>query len=771
MQSKSGTVNPQRLKGWIFDVYPSDIGEVTVWVIRENGERARLTDKFQPKIYVSGKQNEIDSLVCRFFSNRDIASWSFAFKYAHPVDREKSKVVEITLKDYRQTPGFTRNVLKMGDYLRYGVHNADLHGDRAYLFSHDLFPLAFVEVEQGEAGLRYTLLDSVESVDYTVPPLRTMKFYVEIAKKGKIANLEDPIDLIIVAQAGKRITIDAGDEAEKLLRLVEVVKDFDPDIILTAGGDSHLFNYLLRRATVNEVLDRFVLSRDNVLSAPKTTGGRTFFSYGRTFYRAPTMRLFGRVHIDECNTFILNEAEFEGLIEIARTCRMPLHTASRSSIGSSMSSLQLYQAVKDDVLIPRNKSMPEAFKSAYELLVGDRGGFVYEPVMGIHDAVGEVDFASMYPSLMVQNNISVETVLCPCCPDSRLRIPELNYNICEKREGIVPKALKIILKKRLRYKELREETQDPKLKEIYDRRQAALKWILVTCFGYLGYRNAKFGTVDGHIGVCAFGRDAFLKAARMAENRGFTVLHGIVDSLWLKKEASTIHEYNSLCKEISKEIGVPLNFEGRYKWIVFLPSKIHPRIGVLNRYYGVMENGKIKVRGIEIRRRDTPIFVYNAQMEMINVLATAGNSSEFMEKIPEALKVVRDYRKKLLDGEVPIWDLIVTKHLSKHPKKYKQRVSQVIAAEQLIKEGADVHAGKNIRFLFTDAENKRYEYRVKAEQLIEQGVNADMKKYLFLLYASAASLLGSAGFTPKSVYEAVRGYKHKSLTEYSASKK
>ena len=110
------------------------------------------------------------------------------------------------------------------------------------------------------------------------------------------------------------------------------------------------------------------------------------------------MRLFGRIHIDENNTFILNESSFQGLFEIARTCRVPLHTASRSSIGSSMSSLQFYQALKDDILLPRNKSIPEAFKSAYELLVGDRGGFVYEPIVGIHDGIGEVDFSSMYPS-------------------------------------------------------------------------------------------------------------------------------------------------------------------------------------------------------------------------------------------------------------------------------------------------------------------------------------------------------------------------------------
>jgi DNA polymerase elongation subunit (family B) len=765
MQSDKPT-DPKRVRGWILDVYSSAPGEVAVWIIGEDGERVRLTDEFEPKIYVSGKEEDIERLASRFFSSKAIASWSFTYKLAHVTDAEKSKVLEIILKDCRMIPSFTRNILEMGDFLQYEVYNCDLQEDQAYLFHNDIFPLARVEVNFEDTKLRYVLLDSVESVDYAIPPLRTMKLSVEVAKKDKIANLRDPIEKIQVIQANQQTDIDSGQEGEKLLQLAQTVKEFDPDVILTAGGDSHLFPYLIRRAIINNVLDRFILSRDEVPFATRNVHGRTFFSYGRTFYRPPSRRLFGRIHVDENNTFILSECGFEGLIEIARTCRTPLQKASRSSIGSSMSSLQFYQAIKDDVLIPRNKSIPETFKSAYGLLVGDRGGFVYEPHVGIHDLVGEVDFASMYPSLMAKSNISAETVLCKCCPDSHLRIPELDYHICKKRTGIVPKTLRLILAKRLKYKQLKEETQDPVLKEVYDKRQAALKWILVTCFGYLGYRNAKFGTVDGHMGVCAFGRDAFLKAARMAENRGFTVIHGIVDSLWLKKNGATICEYANLCKEISKEIGVSLNFEGRYRWIAFLPSKTHPRIGVLNRYYGVMESGEVKVRGLEVRRRDTSRFVYDAQMKMIEALSSANNSKEFYRKIPDALKVVKDYRQKLLNGEVTIWDLIVTKHLSKHPKKYKQRVSQVIAAEQLMKEGAEIHAGKNIRFLFTNAEDKRHERRVIAEQLIEKNANPDAKKYLLLLYAAAASLLSPAGYTPKGVYDAVRGHLQEKLGLY-----
>lgn len=764
MQSSRSLPNPNHARGWILDVYPSALGEFAVWIIAENGERLRLTDSFKPKIYISGKEDSLERLAGQFLYDGAVVSWDFVQRYAKATDSEESKVLEVTLKDCRTSPSFTRRVLKSGRYLQFHVFNCDVKHEQLYFYNRGIFPLAFVEVESENAHLKYNVLDSAERVDYAIPPLRISKIEVEVAKQGKIAKINDPIGKMTVSQGTDRVIIDLGDEKDKLLRLVRTVKEFDPDIIVTKGGDSYLFAYLVRRAVINGVLDKLVLGREDAPLVAKNVRGKTLFSYGRTYYRAPMRRLYGRVHVDEKNTFILAECGLDGLFEIARTCRVSLHTAARSSIGSSMSSIQFYQAIKDDVLIPRNKSIPEAFKSTLELLVGDRGGFVYEPEVGVHDDVGEVDFAAMYPTVMVNNNISAETVLCKCCPDSKLRIPELGYNICEKKVGIVPKALKPVIAKRLLYKKLKSETKDERLREIYDNRQTALKWILVTCFGYLGYRNARFGTVDGHIGVCAFGREAFLKASRISEEKGFRIIHGIVDSLWLKKKGATNEEHQELCKEICEETKIPLSFEGRYNWIVFLPSKMHPNVGVLNRYYGAMEGGKIKVRGLEVRRRDTPPFVCDAQTRMLEVLAEAKNSKQFLEKIPDALKVLREYREKLLAGEVSIWDLMITKHLSKDPKRYKHMVSQVIAAKQLMKEGAEVAAGKNVKFLFTSAENKRYERRVMAEELVEKNTNSDVKKYLLLLYASAASMFSPFGYTAETIYDEVRGHRQIRLT-------
>ena len=91
-----------------------------------------------------------------------------------------------------------------------------------------------------------------------------------------------------------------------------------------------------------------------------------------------------------------------------------------------------------------------------------------------------------------------------------------------------------MLEKRLLYKKLKDSIQNHTLKEKYNSRQSTLKWILVTSFGYLGFNNAKFGRIDAHIAVCAYDRQILFHVIRTAERRGFRILHGIVDSVWMQ---------------------------------------------------------------------------------------------------------------------------------------------------------------------------------------------------------------------------------------------
>ncbi len=98
--------------------------------------------------------------------------------------------------------------------------------------------------------------------------------------------------------------------------------------------------------------------------------------------------------------------------------------------------------------------------------------------------------------------------------------------------------------------------------------------------------------------------------------RGFEVVHGIVDSLWVKKPGATESDFEELRREIQAAIGLPLAFDGIYRWVAFLPSRMHEDVPVLNRYFGIFEDGSMKVRGIELRRRDAVRVVTDCQSEL-----------------------------------------------------------------------------------------------------------------------------------------------------------
>ena len=140
------------------------------------------------------------------------------------------------------------------------------------------------------------------------------------------------------------------------------------------------------------------------------------------------------------------------------------------------------------------------------------------------------------------------------------------------------------------------------------------------------------------------------------------------------------------------------------------------------------------------------------------------SSKSSLNKTLKAAIMLRSCRT--ISARGALLDLIVTKRLSKNLDSYTQKVNQVIAAEQLLKEGVEVSAGKTVRFLFTSAKNKRYERGVRAEELIEEKTHSDVRRYLLLLYSAASNILSPFGYSAKDIYDAVRGYQRLKLTAF-----
>jgi len=516
------------LSGWLFDCYAL-ADKLVFWIKQHNGTTVRLEDTtWSASIYVAS--DDKSDLYSILNTNDEkiislIKDHEFISRYEKITDCRKHEILKLTLSDPTKAPILARGIEKLCakgnifDKLRF--YNVDLPPEQSYFYEHDIFPLAFSKVGNNNynrhhgSKLSWVLKDNVWSTDYKVPDFRSIYLKVKLRKERKIQRYSDRISSIILSKNNKQdegfsqsIEIESESEVDIIEELkTEITKKIDPDFIFTDDGDSFTFPYLIHRAEQNGTA--LILGREPTISLKRNhKDGTSYFSYGKIYFKPTTVRLFGRIHFDTNNSFILNDSGLEGLYEITRICRMSLHTAARASIGKCLSSLQSYYATQKEILIPWKPTLAEHFKTFEDLLVADRGGFIFEPERGVHEQVAEFDFVSLYPNIMLKKNLSAETLLCDCCcQDSRMRVPELDYHICEKKIGIIPTSLKIVLDKREKYKELKNNaTSNPKLKAIYDARQSSLKWILVTSFGYLGFNNAKFGRIDAHIAVCAFDR-------------------------------------------------------------------------------------------------------------------------------------------------------------------------------------------------------------------------------------------------------------------------
>ena len=162
---------------------------------------------------------------------------------------------------------------------------------------------------------------------------------------------------------------------------------------------------------------------------------------------------------------------------------------------------------------------------------------------------------------------------------------------------------------------------------------------------------------------------------------------------------------SELKQSIEKETGFAISFEGIYKWIVFVHSKIknHHNLPVPNRYFGVFEDGILKLRGIEERRHDTPPLFSRCQSEILELMATGNNINEVKTLMPKVKDTFHKYVQLLKENNVPLEELVFTKRLSKDSNNYQHRNTiENNALMKLNSEGKFLRAGEILQYIVTD---------------------------------------------------------------------
>lgn len=729
-------------RGWLIDLYVRE-DLIVLWFRLQSGTLICLTDSFPYCFYAQGRprdlmtlEKNLSPLIRRINWTKRREFWSGKLVSVLELEAVSVKKLFEIQKVLSRFPGAIH------------FYNCDLAVPQYYAYLKGLFPLCYCQLKWEEKRLLgLEILDSPWDPDAALPSFKTIEL-------GLTQHPQIPLDRgnsLELIDEGRSFELGGSRPAELLEKLNTYLKDLNPDLIVSRKGDDRILPILWNWAQREKI--PLALDRDPHPPLRRSVGqSRSYFSYGQIIYQSSSFPLYGRFHIDRNNSFFFREAGLPGTLFISRLTKIPVQTLARSSPGTAITSMQLDRAVRKGILIPWKKGRPEAFKTAWDLLVADKGGLVFQPPIGLRENVAEIDFASMYPNIMVQHNISPETMLCSCCPGPV--VPEVGYNICQKREGLIPETLSPILDLRAELK-ARIKANHPS-KETYQSFQKALKWILVTCFGYTGYKNARFGRIEAHEAITAFGRDKLFLAKECAEERGYRVLHGLTDSLWIEGPGLTEAGIKDLLAEIGTISKVPINLEGIYHWITFLPSKVYANRPVANRYFGLFQDGTLKTRGIACCRHDIPPLIREAQTNLLKVIGTALDRKSLENKLPEILDHLGDYVSRLKDGRVETQELVISRRLTRTLEEYRVNTPSAMALEQFESVGLTIHPGQKVAYLLRDSLLPSGEAKILPAPFLEGGEDYDKKKYLEMLLMAAAELLVTFGLDFKNLAERYR---------------
>ena len=779
--------------------------EIMLWGRTYKGEPALVIDRsFWPYFYVECRENvvgkRLDELIQKISELRIDGRGPRKVEFAEKrlFGRQK-RLLKITLN-------LPADVAKFRDLIRDWT---DLAGQfeytipfyKRYMVDRGIVPLTWVSVDgekrigsEGHLVIEAEKIGPADNDEY--PELRVMAFDLELVEK-------DDEDEIIMASVmdnrGYRKVLtyrDAksdlaeilGSEKELITRLAEIIRERDPEILVTYNGDRFDFQHLASRAGKHGV--KFHISR---------TGADVAFKKRGRIYSAWAE---GRVHVDLFDfvenilsdtlssevlsldrvsqeilgkgkkkldweelqraweesrglekvvnycmkdselTLSLAKALLSQIFELCRITGQTLFDTSRMTYSQLVEWLLIRKAHDAGELIPNRPRYEEIqIRRKAEPYTG---GYVYPPKEGIHKKIALFDFMGLYPSITITHNVSPETLNCQCCngssEESVHKVPGENYYFCKKHEGFVTKILKDLVKKRADIKEQMESAEEgTKGYRVLDNRQQALKILANASYGYYGYPGSRWYSRVCAKSITAWGRYYIQKVIKKAENMGYEVVYGDTDSLFIK--VRSLSEAREFLDVVNKSLpGVmELEFHGVYESGLFVPAKTG--LTAKKRYALMDRDGEITIRGFERVRRDWSEIAKDTQEKVL--LAVLRDDS------PElALEIVRKTIKNIEKGSVDMKKLVIYTQLTRPIKTYEQIGPHVVAARKSLSRGRLVAEGSIISYIITKGSGSISERAEPAED----AENYDPEYYVHnQVIPAAIRVLAGLGYTESDI--------------------
>lgn len=461
-------------------------------------------------------------------------------------------------------------------------------------------------------------------------------------------------------------------------------------------------------------------------------------------------------------------------IEMARVTGVPMSFLISRGQQIKVFSMILRKCRNEHLLVPTlRKSGSNSDEVGYE------GATVLEPIKNYYQVpIATLDFASLYPSIMMAYNLCYSTLV---APSQVSQLEEEKYNKSENgnvfvhahvKKGILPTILEELLSARKRAKKDMKNAPNEFERAVQNGRQLALKVSANSVYGFTGATVGQLPCVPIASSVTSYGRLLLEKTKAFVEEnftkaKGYEhdaqVVYGDTDSVMVKFGPSTVAEAFPLAIEAAEKCSqifpdpILLEFEKVYfpyllmyvcwrragRWIVdaYLTLSF---VACRNkkRYAGLMwtqvdKHDKMDTKGLETVRRDNCALVRD-------VIQTSLDKILIQQDVQGAIDYVKSQISDLLQNKMDISQLVITKSLNKgaefalglggKKEDYKVKQAHVELAARMKKRdaGSAPQMGDRVPYvIITGAKNaKNFEKAEDPIYVLENNLPIDYKWYL-----------------------------------------
>eukprot|EP00873_Tetraselmis_striata_P017869 jgi/Tetstr1/438133/TSEL_002859.t1 len=379
-------------------------------------------------------------------------------------------------------------------------------------------------------------------------------------------------------------------------------------------------------------------------------------------------------------------------MEMARVTGVPFAYLLTRGQSIKVFSQILRKARSKGLLVPKMARTAGATEggNTYE------GATVLDAKAGYYDKpVATLDFASLYPSIMMAHNLCYSTLV------PREKVDSHKPENIEKsptgdtfvrshvRKGLLPEILEELLSARKRAKADLKAATDPFVKAVLDGRQLALKVSANSVYGFTGATVGSLPCLEISASTTSYGREMIehtktLVMATYNKANGYKedsdVIYGDTDSVMVNFKAETVEEAMALGKEAADFISttfphpIKLEFEKVYFPYLLISKK---------RYAGLYwtrpdRHDKMDAKGIETVRRDNCLLVRN-------VVSTCLEKLLRERDVPGAVAYVKEVISDLLMNRLDLSLLVVSKGLTQAAEDYDNKAAHVELAKKMMK--------------------------------------------------------------------------------------